>query len=181
MRILAFMSAVLSCCVFSFNDQTVVFLTSPRVLLVCGLLLWARFEWHVRGQRKAAPRKMEGLMVKENFEMSQTILRLSDQHRLLCEIRNAALNAAKCSRDVLVELKFSLPVSRLSSPSASDFTLTPESKPDVDPERCRPASPMPVDPVQRAKTQFRMGSMSDSGLTSCVERHSVSFVCSSEI
>ena len=181
--------AVLLCCVLCFDDWIITLLTSSRALLVWGLLCWLRCEWYVcGGPRKAASHRAgEGPVIKENYELSQAVMRLSDQHRLLCEIRNAALRAAKCSRDALVELKFSGSSEAVSSSSPSEFMLSPECKPDVNAERLCPASPLrppasplrpPIVSVENVKKLFRKGSMSENGLSSYAERHAGSFTYS---
>jgi len=110
-------------------------------------------------------------MVKENYELSQTVMNLSEQHRLLCEIRTAVLKTMWYSRDALAELKFPSISKRPSSSSfhssGSASTPSPESKPDVSNEKLRPASPLlrSTDPVLRAKAIFLRGSMSESGIS----------------
>lgn len=154
--------AVLLCCVVSLSDQAIALLASQRAWLVFALLFWIRCEVYVYGSGGVG--KAEGRMVKENYELSQTVMNLSEQHRLLCEIRNAALKTVKYSRDVLAELKFpshakcSFSSSTMSSTNGS--TPSPESKPDILAEQLQPASPL-----LRAKAIFLRGSVSESGIS----------------
>ena len=97
MRIPISIFAVLLCCVLCFSDQNIALLTSPRVLLVCVLLFWLRCEWCMRKRadlkaEAAASFRQECRMVKENYELSQTVMHLSEQHELLCSIRNCVLS-----------------------------------------------------------------------------------------
>jgi hypothetical protein len=106
---------VLLCCVYGCDDQTIALLASPRVLLACGLLIWLRCEWRA-GQECVRVRVDDGVVVKtedsatvkENYKLSQTVMNLSDQHKLLCEIRTSVLKTSKYSREALLELRVSV-------------------------------------------------------------------------
>jgi hypothetical protein len=148
MRIPISIFAVLLCCVLCFSDQAL--LTSPRVLLVCVLLFWLRCEWCMRKRadlkaEAAASFRQECRMVKENYELSQTVMHLSEQHELLCSIRNTGLKSLRYSRDAYAELRF---------PSA----ITRESTQRVSPL----LKPVDANKVLKAKTLFRRGSRSES-------------------
>ena len=134
---------IVVCCLLCFSEQTVAFSTSPQTLLACFLLLWLRCEWCMKTRFDAMCSKVEAVvekykeskMVKENFELSQTVMNLSDQHTLLCEIRNGVHKSARSYKDVLSHLNGS-------------FKSLPHSS----------SSPLCV---QKAKEHFRKGSMSD--------------------
>ena len=92
------------------NDTAISFLSSPRVVLAFLTAFWIFFEW--RSERMCA--WIDGAMsvnnanrnvVKENFELSRTVMNLSEQHTLLCEIRNGVSRTLRFSKEVLVELK----------------------------------------------------------------------------
>ena len=106
---------VLLCCVYGCDDQTIALLASPRVLLACGLLIWLRCEWRagqecvrVRVDDGVTVRENDGVTVRENYKLSQTVMNLSDQHKLLCEIRTSVLKTSKYSREALLELRVSV-------------------------------------------------------------------------
>jgi hypothetical protein len=168
--------AVLLCCVLCLDDQTISLLASPRVLLVCLLLFWLRCEWCMRVRVEAMCLKVEdavssrreGRLVKENFELSQTVKNLSEQHELLCSIRNTVLKSLRYSKDTFAELRFPVAANRAfnsSSWSVSPTGSTPESKPSDThakvPALVRTAS---TDEVLKSKAAFRRGSMSETSL-----------------
>jgi hypothetical protein len=79
------------------------------VLLACWLLFYLRCEWCcARQQRVLAMKSDDSAMVKENYQLSQTVMNLSDQHKLLCEIRTSVLKTSKYSREALLELRVSV-------------------------------------------------------------------------
>jgi hypothetical protein len=161
--------SVALCCVLCADDQTIAFLSSPRAALVCALLFWLRCEWCMRVRVNAMCLKVEAAvslrqesrLVKENFELSQTVKNLSEQHELLCAIRNTVLKALRFSKDTFVELRFP---NRPVDPAASALS-TPESKPSRTRTKVAPlVEAAEADPILKAKTAFRHGSLSDSGI-----------------
>jgi hypothetical protein len=150
--------AILLCCVLCFSDQNIALLTSPRVLLVCMLLFWLRCEWCMRKRvekiclkaEAAASFRQECMMVKENFELSQTVMRLSEQHALLCAIRNTGLKTLRYSKDAFAELRF--PSKRSKNPSA--VKAPDESH----------VEGVDANEVLKAKTLFRRGSVSETSV-----------------
>jgi hypothetical protein len=106
---------VLLCCVLGLDDQTIALFVSLRVLLACGLLFFLRCEWRA-GRECVATRVDDSATVKENYQLSQTVMNLSDQHKLLCDIRTSVLKSTKYSREALLELRFSV---RDRSPASS--------------------------------------------------------------
>ncbi len=163
--------AIFLCCVFGLDDRIFApFHDSPRVLLAFGLLLWLRVEWLLYpGRGVQSNTQSSAKMVKENYELSQSVMNLSDQHKLLCEIRTSVLKASKYSRDVLLELQLSLcckcssssKSSRRGSVDSSPQSVvcaSPKSMPDED----FSMSPLtkPIDQTAKAKAAFRRGSMS---------------------
>ena len=87
------------------NEQFSSVLTSPRAMLVYVLALWLRCEWCVQ-HRDLEEARSKKKIVGENYTLSQTVMILSDQHRLLCEIRNAGLKSLRYSKDIFAELRF---------------------------------------------------------------------------
>jgi hypothetical protein len=155
---------VLLICVFGLDDKVLTpFLA--RVMLVCGILVWMRCEWRVGQGRVESNTEGSAKMVKENYELSQTVLNLSDQHRLLCEIRTSVLKTTKYSRDTLSEIRCSV-CSRCSSSSSRHGSVAspPENMPDED----LTVSPLilSTDPISRAKMDFRVGGKSESCIQS---------------
>jgi hypothetical protein len=176
MRIPVAVFAVSVCCVLCFDDQTISFLTSPRALLLCVLLFWLRCEWCMRVRVEAVCLEVEATvssrgenrLVKENFELSQTVKNLSEHHELLCSIRNTVLKSLRYSHDALAELRFLAASNRSfssSSWSVSSVVSTPESKPGETrakvPALVRTAD---ADEVLKSKAAFRRGSMSETSL-----------------
>lgn len=137
---------LLVCIVFS-SDQVLAIVVSPRMLFVFVLVLWMRCEWCLRVKveelYQMARSHQTGGMVKENYELSQTVMNLSDQHTLLCEIRSGVHRSVKCSRDVLGHLNVSQPSAELL--------------------RCSSRSP----PISKAKEHFKKGSASEGDLSLC--------------
>jgi hypothetical protein len=74
-------------------------------MLVYVLALWLRCEWCVQ-HRDLEEARSKKKIVGENYTLSQTVMILSDQHRLLCEIRNAGLKSLRYSKDTFAELRF---------------------------------------------------------------------------
>ena len=66
---------VLTCCALFLDERWIAVLVSPRAVLVYVLALWLRCEACVQSQ----PHVVMG-EVKENYELSQTVMNLSDQH-----------------------------------------------------------------------------------------------------
>ena len=94
------------CVLFSLcvPDSVVAFITSPRVLLVCFFLLWLHCERHMEDMRVCVVEQSTKKIVQENHDMSRAIMNLSDQHQILCEIRNNVLRALRYSKDTLFEV-----------------------------------------------------------------------------
>ena len=98
--------AVFACCAMLCpNEQFSSVLTSPRAMLVYVLALWLRCEWCVQ-HRDLEEARSKKKIVGENYTLSQTVMILSDQHRLLCEIGNAGLKSLRYSKDTFAELRF---------------------------------------------------------------------------
>jgi hypothetical protein len=162
MRIPISIFTILLCCVLCFSDQNIALLTSPRVLLVCMLLFWLRCEWCMRERvekiclkaEAAASFRQECMMVKENFELSQTVMRLSDQYELLCAIRNTGLKTLRYSKDAFAELRFPSATNRSKNPSA--VRAPGESHVSVE--------VVDANEVLKAKTSFRRGSVSETSV-----------------
>ena len=95
----------------------------------------------------------DGVTVRENYKLSQTVMNLSDQHKLLCDIRTSVLKTTKYSRDALLELRFSVcercsPVSSRRGSVASSPKPMPEANEDII------VSPL----VRSCSSSFRRGS-----------------------
>ena len=153
---------VLLGCVFGFDDKVLTpFLVSPRVMLVCGILVWMRCEWRVGQGQVESNTEGSVKMIRNYYELSQTVLNLSDQHRLLCEIRTSVLKTRKYSRDVLSEIRCSV-CGRCSSSSSRHGSVAspPENMPDED----FTVSPLilSTDPISRAKMNVRVGGETES-------------------
>jgi hypothetical protein len=155
----------LACCILCLSEQSIAYLASPRAMLVYVLALWLRCEWLCVQNRGSEETESRNKTVKENYELSQTVMNLSDQHKMLCDIRNTALKSLRYSKDTFAELCFPSGRSYTSS-SQSPCVSTPESKPDSSAET-RQVSPLgrPVDPVLRSRTAFRRGSMSETNVS----------------
>ena len=157
--------SVLLCFGLCLDEPFITVFASPHAMLMYMLALWLRFEWCVQ-QRRDGEIKMKRGVVKENFELSQTVMNLSEQHRLLCEIRNTVLKSLRYSKDTFIELKFpsvtkcSMGASFRSDPSSGS---TPESKAS---ETCQQVPPLSVeDRVLKSKAAFRRNSMSETGIS----------------
>jgi len=141
MKALIYVSVVVLLCVLFSSDEAMTVLASPRVVFVLALVFWMRCEWCMRLKVEKWCQSMHsqqtGKMVKENYELSQTVMNLSDQHTLLCEIRNGVHRSVRGSKDVLAQLNL--------SPS-------PVGLP-----RCSSNSP----PCVKARENFRKGSVSE--------------------
>jgi hypothetical protein len=147
----------LLCCMLGLDDQSITLLVSPRVLLVCGLLFYLRFEWRA-GQECVVVKTEDSATVKENYQLSQTVMNLSDQHKLLCDIRTSVLKSTKYSRDVLLELRFSAcdrssPVLSRRGSVSSSMSSSPNAMPDADED-------IDVSPLVRPfSSSFRRGAV----------------------
>ena len=103
--------------------------------------------------------------VKENYELSQTVLNLSEQHRLLCEIRNTVLKLLRYSKDTFAELRFPSAMNRsFDSASYTPSKKSPESNSSETRQLTQPLA-TEVDQVLKAKTALRRGSMSETGIS----------------
>jgi hypothetical protein len=158
---------VLLCCVLCLSDQNIALLASPRVLLVCLLLFWLRCEWCMRIRvdaiclktEAAASFRQECRMVKENFELSQTVMHLSEQHELLCAIRNTGLKSLRYSRDAFAELRFPSTFKRsLNSSSPSALGESPQQTSPL-------LKAVGANQVLKSKAFFRRGSMSETSFS----------------
>jgi hypothetical protein len=138
--------------VLGLDDRTIALFVSPRVLLACGLLFYLRYEWRA-GCECVVVKSEDSATVKENYQLSQTVMNLSDQHKLLCDIRTSVLKTTKYSRDALLELRFSVcercsPVSSRRGSVASSPKPMPEADEDI------VVSPL----VRSCSSSFRRGS-----------------------
>ena len=86
------------------SDAVVTFIASPRVLLVLLILLWLRYERNVECMRAGVVEQSMRKIVEDNHAMSRAIMNLSDQHQIMCEIRNNVLRTLRYSKDVLGEI-----------------------------------------------------------------------------
>jgi hypothetical protein len=161
---------VLLICVFGLDGKDLTpFLASPRVMLVCGILVWMRCEWRVGNWREESNTEGSLKIVRENYELSQTVLKLSDQHRLLCEIRTSVLKNTKYSREALSEIR--CPVCNRCSFTDGDFTISPLVQSIDSMSRAKAAlirgwrsesCIQSTNPISRAKMEFRVGGKSES-------------------
>ena len=165
-RLEVVLCVVLLSCVVSLDDKVLIpFLASPRVMLVCLILIWMRCEWRVSQWRvELNTERYVKNTVKENYELSQTVMNLSDQHKLLrvCDIRNSVLKATKYSRDALLQNRCSV-CDRCSSASSSRRTSV-EYSPNSMPDGGVAVSPLikSTDPTSRARMAFRQKGLSES-------------------
>ena len=158
---------VLSCCVICLDEQSIAVLTTPRAMLVYMLALWLCCERCVKNKCKATTEPVSMYeAVKENYKLSQTVMNLSEQHRLLCEIRNTGLKSLRYSKDTFVELKFP---STTKSSFNSSFRSNPSSGSTPESKASETHQPVPslveTDNVLKSKTAFRRRSVSEHGLT----------------
>ena len=159
--------SALLCFGMCLDEPFIAVLASPNAMLVYMLTMWLRFEWCV-WQRKDMVKQIQRGIVKENFELSQTVMNLSEQHRLLCEIRNAVLKSLRYSKDTFIEVKF--PSATNSSMGASlrsnhSSGSTPKSNAS---ESCKSVPLLSVegeDWVIKSKAAFRRNSMSESAIS----------------
>ena len=109
-------------------------------------------------------------IVKENYALGQAIHNLSQQHTLLCEIRNGVLRTLRYVKDVLVELKFPSPTIRSRASSAMSTPLQSTPSPESKPNASAAKSHIPpsftgdgsADPYSRSRQTFLRGSKSES-------------------
>jgi hypothetical protein len=161
-----FSFCVLVCCIVCLDEQIIISLTTPRMTLAFIVVVWLRCEWCM-WQRRMKDVRWKWDTVKENYELVQTVNNLSEQHRLLCEIRNNGLKSLRYVKDTFAEVRFPSAYKRsfTSSQSASPSVSTPESKPE-DPPRISPlVKTKSADSVQKSKAAFRRGSMSESNVS----------------
>jgi hypothetical protein len=177
MRVLLGIFSVLLCGSLCLDEPTIALLASPRATLVYILALWLRCEWSERRNDKTeAKSKREA--VKENYELSQTVLNLSEQHRLLCEIRNAVLKSLRYSKDTFAELRFPSAMNRaFDSASYTPPKKSPESK-SSEPRQLTPPLATEADQVLKAKAALRRGSMSETGISLVGGKRSREMQCS---
>jgi len=146
-------------------------------------LCWLRYEWHFRLLRADVVTALSRIgvtrdastykVVNENFELCRSVVNLTDQHALLCEIRSGVRRTLRCARAVLDAVEDVAPQSHYpasdshedcrstpkrwaSSPSltrASSPSLTRASSPSLtrtsSPSLTRTSSQPPVRPVRR--------------------------------
>jgi hypothetical protein len=166
MRIPIFIFTVLLCCVLCFSDENLALLTAPRVLLAYMLLFWLRCEWCIRKRvdeicskaKAVASFRQECKLIKENFELSQTVMHLSEQHELLRDIRNTGLKTLHCSRDTYAEVRLHSAMNRASHLS------TVRRAPDESPQQVVSMKAVDAKEVLKAKLLFRRGSFSENSL-----------------
>ena len=166
MRVLLGIFSALLCGSLCLDEPTIALLASPRIMLVCILALWMRCEWLER-RKDATEAKSKRGAVKENYELSQTVLNLSEQHRLLCEIRNNVLKSLRYAKDTFAELRFPSAMNRsFSSSSCSPSKSSPDSK-SSEPQQPTPSlsGATEADQVLKSKAALRRGSMSETGIS----------------
>jgi hypothetical protein len=153
---------VLMSWVFGLDDNVLTpFLSSPRVMLVCGILVWMRCEWRV-GQWRVESNRVGGAnTIKQIYELSQTILNLSDQHKLLCDIRASVLKTMKYSRDAVLESRCVV-CDRCSSISSRHTSVASSLNNMLDDDVVFSPLVQSTDATSRAKAAFRLGRMSES-------------------
>ena len=156
MRMRRFSTAVcvvLLCCVLGLDDQAIAHFVSPRVLLACGLLFYLRYEWRA-GCECVVVKTEDSATVKENYQLSQTVMNLSDQHKLLCDIRTSVLKSTKYSRDALLELRFSVCDRSPASSRRGSVASSPKCTSEV--EEVYAVSPLmqSTDSAFRTRTAF---------------------------
>jgi len=160
---------VLGCCVLGLSEQSIAVLCTQRAMMMYILALWLRCEWCVQNRDMEEARSKKEI-VRENYELSQTVMNQSEQHRLLCEIRNTALKTLRYSKDTFAEMTFpsAIRLSSSSSSSQSTSVSTPESKPEnIKEGRQNVVSPLvgTDNSLFRSKMALHRGSMSDSALS----------------
>jgi hypothetical protein len=101
--------------------------------------------------------------VKENYDLSQTVYNLSQQHQLLCEIRNGVIKMLKYTKELLIESNSYHHMKRHRRGSAISTPST-ESSCDIS-EPNSPSCHGIDDPYLKLKKTFHKGSMSESSLT----------------
>ena len=125
-------------------------------MLVYVLALWLRCEACVQ-----SPPHVVGGGVKENYELSQTVMNLSDQHRLLCEIRTTGLKTLRYSKDALGVLTCpSTPKRAVFGESFKSASSSASGSEAPDPLASTPET----EAVLKGKAALRRGSASDSAL-----------------
>ena len=166
MRIPISIFTVLMCGVLCFSDENLALLSAPRVLLAYMLLFWLRCEWCMRKRvdelctkaEAVASFRQECKLIKENFELSQTVMHLSEQHELLRDIRSTGLKSLRCSRDIYAELRFPSAINHSSD-------LSTVRAPDESPQQVVSAKAVDAKEVLKAKLLFRRGSFSENSLS----------------
>ena len=164
------------CLILCSSDNTIAVLATPRAILVLALVLWLRCEHCMRQNRGTSfVHNTQDLkndsITKENYELSQSIMNLSNQHTLLCEIRTAVSRTLRYTKDVLVELKFPSPKAQSRRASLTPSPLpSPEFKPNAD--KCYTPSRLSscTDTVLRKKAMFLRGSMSEGNISTGISR-----------
>jgi hypothetical protein len=133
------------------------------LMLLLGVV-WLRCEWHMRQTRALLVQVLHEItqsvstqrLVQENSNLNRTVLQLSEQHVLLCEIRNSVSRTVRYSRDILVELRICVADSASASSSAMTTTT---SENGVTLRRSKSN-----DQFAQAKAAFRRGSLSESSV-----------------
>jgi hypothetical protein len=117
-------AGLLLCCS---SDVAISYVSSSRAMLLFIILLCLRCEWILRQIRAGIDLIIEHRcshrMVRENFELGRTVMHMSDQHALLCEIRAGVFKSIRYSKDVLIEIGGSPP----SHPESDSTALSPPS------------------------------------------------------
>jgi len=163
------------CCVKCLDDEYISLLASPRAMLACMLLFWIRCEWCMRVRmaamcvevEAALTAKRESKIVKENYDLSQSVKNLTEQHELLCSIRSIVLKSTRYSQETFTELKSFTSGSRSFSSSSSSLVGTPESKASETHSKVSPLlKTADAEQILRAKAAFRRGAMSQPNFES---------------
>jgi hypothetical protein len=104
-------------------------LSSPRFILTAVVLMWLRLEWRLLTKADALRKSLHEYdadcthrMVRETMSLSQTVHNLSEQHRLLCEMRSGILKTVRLAQDILSELRH---VEQPSSPTTNSPPIVP--------------------------------------------------------
>ena len=95
---------------FAVCSETIVeFLSSNRRMLLCVILIATLYvEKMLRsfiGSKEEQSKTTTASIVRENYELSRTVMNMSEQHILLCEIRGSITRVVRLSKETLQELK----------------------------------------------------------------------------
>ena len=163
------------CYVTCLDDEYISLLASPRAMLACMLLFWMRCERCMRVRmaamcievEAALSAKRESKLVKENYDLSQSVKNLTEQHELLCSIRNTVLKSNRYAHETFTELKSFTSGSRSFSSSSPSLVGTPESKASETDSKVSPLlKTADAEHILRAKAAFRRGGVSQPNFES---------------